>query len=437
MEKILLRILLVLCFLLIITIDGLAQQSKILSRDEAIQLALSQASIVDQAKLSEQSAAEDVKQAKINFLPKFSNSTSFIYTSPGQGFPPATPQTPSFIAANSVYEFITLSGATGELDISGRLRALLKRNQALLQAASSATEATRRTLIRATNETYYTFAFAVEQRRVAEQNLATAKDFEHITELLVQNGESAKVDLTRAHLQTTTRINELEQATAQEQIAANSLKVLIGYDFSQQIEVTSLSSTLPISGELDQFTYDLIAKRPELAQFEFQQQAIEKEIRLARIERRPQLFYSINGGFDSPSLRSHFLQQSSGVSASISLIIPIFDWGLSKSHEKQAQLRLKALDSTKNLALKSFAQDFYTAQIQAQSAEKRIKLLATSIFEAENNLSISIARYRGGEAAILEVTDAQNTLASGRLALNQAIYDYQIAKVRLLQIIGQ
>ncbi len=435
--KSLFRILLVLFFLVIATTSGTAQQTTILSRDEAVQLALTQTSLFEQAKITEQSAAEDVKQAKINFLPKLSNSTSATYTSPSQGLPPGTPPTPSFIAANAVSEFIVLTGASGELDISGRLRALLKRNQALLQAAGAGTEIARRTLVRATNESYYALAFAVEQHRIAEQNLATARDFEHITELLVQNGESAKVDLIRAHLQTTTRINELEQATSQEQIAANSLRVLIGYDFSQPIEVTSLSSTLPISGELNYFTYELIAKRPELAQFEFQQQAIEKEVSLARIERRPQLTYSINGGFDSASLRSRLLQQGSGASASLSLTIPIFDWGLSKSHERQAQLRLKTLQSSKNLALKSFAQDFYAAQIQAQSAEKRIRLLSASILDAENNLAISIARYRGGEAAILEVTDAQNTLAAQRSALNQAIYDYQLAKVRLLQIVGQ
>lgn len=448
------RILLIFSFLFITTVNGLAQTSplqtptqapnsqtnpqvKVLSRDEAVQLALTQASILEQAKLNELSAAEDVKQAKTNFLPKISNSTSFIYTSPSQSLPAGTPQTPSFIAANSVYEFLTLTSASGELDISGRLRTLLKRNQALLQVASAGTEVARRALVRATDETYYGVALTAQQRRVAEQNLAIAKDFEHITELLVKSGESAQVDLTRAHLQTTNRINELEQATAQEQIAANSLRVLIGYDFGQTVEVANLLTTLPIAGELDLFTADLIAKRPELAQFEAQQLAIEKEVRLARAERMPQLFYFFGGGFDSNSLRSKFLQQNSGVSASVSLTVPIFDWGLSKSHEKQAQLRLKVLESNKNLALKAFAQDFYAAQIQAQAAEKRIKLLATSITDAESNLTISIARYRAGEAAILEVTDAQNTLATQRLSLNQAIYDYQLAKVRLLQIVGQ
>jgi len=151
----------------------------------------------------------------------------------------------------------------------------------------------------------------------------------------------------------------------------------------------------------------------------------------------PQLFYGINGGFDSTSLRPQFLQQNSGVSVSVSLTIPIFDWGLSKSHERQAQLRLQTLQSAKTLVLKAFAEDFYAAQIQARTAEKRINLLSTSIVDAENNLALSVARYRAGEAAILEVTDAQNILATQRLSLNQAIYDYQLAKIRLFQVVGQ
>ena len=53
------------------------------------------------------------------------------------------------------------------------------------------------------------------------------------------------------------------------------------------------------------------------------------------------------------------------------------------------------------------------------------------------NLSASAARYNAGEASIVEVTDAQNTLIILRLALYQAIFDYQTARTRLLRAIGR
>jgi outer membrane protein TolC len=56
---------------------------------------------------------------------------------------------------------------------------------------------------------------------------------------------------------------------------------------------------------------------------------------------------------------------------------------------------------------------------------------------AERNLDVSIARYRAGEAPILEVTDAQTTLIAQRTAYYQALFDYQSARARLAQAIGQ
>jgi len=56
---------------------------------------------------------------------------------------------------------------------------------------------------------------------------------------------------------------------------------------------------------------------------------------------------------------------------------------------------------------------------------------------AENNLSASIARYRAGEAQIIEVTDAETTLVTERQAFYQALFDYQVALARLRQAAGR
>ncbi|MBX7221080.1 MAG: TolC family protein [Blastocatellia bacterium] len=407
-----------------------------LSREEAVRLALQQASGFQQAQLAEAAAAEDVKQAKAGFLPKVTHSSSYIYTSPAVGNPPDAPRAPSYIAANSIHEFVGFVGAAGELDVAGRLRTTLKRNRALLAAAGAGTEAARRDLVRATEEAYYTLALAVGNRRLAEQNLEAAEAFERITDLLVKGGEAAPVDLVRAGLQTASRRSEVETARANETGAADGLRILVGFDFGVSFEVGNILEMIPITGELDRFTADLIEQRPELKQLEAERQAAERDIRLARAERLPQLTYFINGGFDAASLHADLLGPASGASATFSLTIPLFDWGVSKSHEQQARLRAKALESAKTVALKAFAQQFYAALAQARSAGKRIGWGVTGVTDAERNVATSIARYRAGEGSILEVTDAQTTLVTQRTALYQAIFDYQTARARLAQTAG-
>ncbi len=408
-----------------------------LTLDEALRLANALSSSFQQVGLNEQIAAEDVRQAQAAFLPRVSAPLSYLYTSPAFGLPPGTPRTPSFLANNGIGEYQAYLNVGGDIDIAGRLRATLAKNRALLAAAHAGTEVARRALAQAVIEAYYGLALATAQRNAAELNLTAAEEFERITSLLFEGGEVASVDLTRAQLQTTARRDELERARANEEVAAGSLRVLVGYDFASPISTTDLALAAPVDSEFQQFKVNDIPRRPEFARFEAQIRAAKQEVRIARADRLPQLSYSILGGFDTDSLRAPRLKEHTGVSAAFSLTIPIFDWGASRSRERQAQLRAQVAEIDRTIALRGFTQQFYAAQAQVSSAATRIRLAGTGITQAQTNLNASIARYRAGEAQIIEVTDAMTALAAQRYALYQAIFDYQTALARLRQATGK
>jgi outer membrane protein TolC len=420
---------------------GLSSQSvrspQPLTLDEALRLANAQSSSFVSAGLNERLAAEDVKQAQAAFLPKVSAPLSYIYTSPALGLAPGTPRLPSFIANNGIGEYQAFVNVAGDLDIAGRLRATLAKNRALLSAAHAGTEVARRALVQAVIEVYYGLALATAQRIAAEENLIAAEEFERITSLLLSGGEVSSVDLTRAQLQMIARRDELEKARANEEVAAGSLRVLVGYDFTQPITTTDLALAAPVAADVQQFSANDISRRPEFTQFEMQLRAAQQEVRIARADRLPQLSYSINGGFDTDSVKGPRLKEHSGVSAAFSLTIPIFDWGASKSRERQARLRAQIAENERAMALRGFTQQFYAAKAQVTAAAVRIRLAGDGVTQAQSNLSASIARYRAGEAQIIEVTDALTTLAAQRTALYQALFDYQTALARLRQAAGQ
>jgi outer membrane protein TolC len=347
------------------------------------------------------------------------------------GLPPGEPRGPSFVSADGIGVYDALVNVSGDFDIAGRLRATLAKNRALLAAAHAGAEVARRELAQAVIEAYYGLALANVQVRAAETNLDAAKEFENITSLLLSGGEVASVDLTRAQLQTLARRDELEKARGNEAVAAGSLRVLVGYDFARPISTTDLALTLPIGSEYQQFKAEDVSRRPEFTQLDQQLRAAQQEIRIARADRRPSLSYSVNGGFDTDSLKSPRLKEHTGVSAGISFSIPIFDWGASRSRETQARLRVEVAENERTLALRGFTQQFYAAQAQAANAAARINLAREGVTKAQDNVAASIARYRAGEAPIVEVTDAQTTLVERRNALYQAIFDYQTALARL------
>ncbi len=415
----------------------LAPIAGLLTLDDALRRANALSSSFQQAGISEKIAAEDVRQAQAAFLPRVTAPLSYLYTSPALGLPPGTPRAPSFIANNAISEYPVYLEVSGDFDIAGRLRATIAKNRALLEAAHAGTEVARRALAQAVIDAYYGLALATAQRSAAELNLAAAEEFEHITSLLLSGGEIASVDLTRAQLLTLTRRNEMEIARANEEVAGGSLRVLIGYDFAQPISTTDLALAAPVDSEYQQFKVNDVSRRPEFAQFEAQLRAAKQDIRIARADRLPQLSYFMLGGFDTDSLKPVRLKEHTGVSAAFTLTIPIFDWGASKSRERQAQLRAQIAENERTIALRGFTQQFYAAQIQVSSAATRIRLAGAGVIQAQSNLNASIARYRAGEAQIIEVTDALTTLAGQRFALYQAIFDYQTALARLRQATGQ
>lgn len=408
-----------------------------LSVDDALRLANAQASTFQTAVINERIAAEDVRQAQAAFLPKVSTPLSYIYTSPARGLPPGEPRVPSFVSADGIGVTDALVNVAGDFDIAGRLRASLSRSRALLAAAHAGTEAARRVLAQAVIEAYYGLALANAQRRAAEGNLAAAEEFEQITSLLLSGGEVAALDLTRAHLQTLTRRDELEQARANEEVAAGGLRVFVGYEFSRPINTTDLALALPIDSNLQQFKAEDVSRRPEFIQLEQQLRAAHEEIRIARADRLPSLSYSINGGFDTDSLKAPRLKQHSGMSAEITLSVPIFDWGSTRSRERQARLRVDLAENERTIALRGFTQQFYAARAQVESSATRIALAREGVAKAQDNVNASVARYRAGEAPIVEVTDAQTTLVEQRNALYQGIFDYQTALARLKQATGR
>src|ERR1044072_7457834 len=390
-------------------ITATPQTVPVVTLDDALRLSAPQSSTLPDAQLNERSGEEEIKQARAAFLPKVSAPLSYIYTTPALGLPPGELRGPSFVTSDGIGVYEGLVNVSGELDLAGKLRATMAKNRALLVAAHFGAEVARRALNQAVIEAYYGAALAIAQVRGAEQNLRAAEEFEHITSVLVGGGEVAPVDLTRAPLQTIERRDELERARANEAVSGGALRVLIGYDFTRPLLTSDLLLAVPVDTQFQQFTPADISRRPKFAQLEATLRAAKEEVRIARADRMPSLSYSINGGFVTDSIKAPRLREHSGASAAISLNIPIFDWGATRSRERQARLRVQVADNERALAERGFTQQYYAALAQANAAPARVRLAGAPTTLAQTTLDCSMARYRAGEAQIIEVTDAQTT----------------------------
>lgn len=401
-----------------------------LSLADATQRALQQASAYQQALSDEQVAELEVTQARAALRPKIRDLSSVTYNKPLTSHS----TDPSFIAQNASREYQSLIGAEGSFDFG--LRAAVRRSRDLLAAAHAGTEVARRELLRSVRESYFGLALATAKRRAAEESLAAAEELEKITALQHEYGEVPDVDAIRARLQTAQRRDDLEQARVQETITNAALRVLVGHQPDEPLAVSSLTAE-PSMTDIERLTPVSIMQRPQLVQAAAQQRAASEDIAVARAERLPSLTYSADEGFDSPSLQTDEIRQHSGYLITASLRIPIFDWGTARARQRQAEIRAESAARQLTLTQREVEQQDFRSREEAASAVRRATNARSAVADARRNVDISIARYRAGEAPILEVTDALTTLAQQRLNLQQALFDFEVARAQLQEAAGQ
>jgi outer membrane protein len=397
--------------------------------EQAVQLALQNASFYRQAQVDERIAKEDVRQARTAFLPQFSIPLTYIGTTSSRFRLSDEPLTFSLLSASAINETSAFINASGTIDLSGRLRAALSRSRAQLIAARAGTLIARRTLAISTVDAYYGLALARQKRRLADETLALAEAFVKIAENLQTRGEGVETDVLRARSAALLRRDELEQARAAESAAMDLLRVLTGVDFATHIAHPLLTDDLPTVNDFQGYTEELLKSRPELGQMDALKRAALEDARIARRELWPELSYSLNGGFDAPDFRP--LTRYSGGQAIISLNIPVFNWGASKSRERQARLRAESLALQRESTLQQLRQEFYTARANALSAIERARMTRAATEAAQQSLTLSFAAYRLKKGTMLEVIDAQANYAEARLAYYQAIADYRTNRIRL------
>jgi outer membrane protein len=274
-----------------------------LSVEQAVTLALDNATSLRQAEFDEQIAGEDVKQARAGLLPQISMPLTYWGTTPSTVRQPGDPLTFSFAASSAINETLGFVSVNGTIDIAGKLRAELQRSRALLAAAHAGTMAARRNLVLATIDTYYVLALTRQRRRLADEALALAEGLASVTEEQQKRGAASETDVLRTRSAARSRRDEFAQTQLAESLAMSQLRVLTGLDYATYITVVRLSNSVPQLMDFLGYREDTIMLRPELAQLDAQKRAALADARAARRERWPQLTYSLNGGFDAANFK--------------------------------------------------------------------------------------------------------------------------------------
>ncbi len=304
----------------------------------------------------------------------------------------------------------------------GRTRNLIESSQFRAQAQDQASETTRADIVLATTRAYFAVLRATAVLNVARQTVAARQLVsEQVTALEANRLKStldvsfANVNLADARLLLASAENELHSTEAE-------LAAAMGLPAQTQFALSEEAMPPAPSPQVDPLIQQAMQNRPELKDARLQQIAAE---RFAKAEHA--LYYPSIGAAGTMGLApvAEAAVPSRYGAAGVNVNIPVFNGGLFKARETEAELRAQAAAQSANDLANRITRDVRVAYLAQQTAYQRLSLTNQLLQQAQLALDLSQSRYALGLSSIVELSQAQLNLTSAQIAVASAKYDYQ------------
>ena len=377
-------------------------------------------------------AHQDKVQARAALLPSVNYNTQFLYTQPN-GTPSGV-----FIANNSVHEYLSQGNAHETINLAGGQIHDLRRTRALEAAARAKLEVASRGLVVTVAQNYYGAAVAQRKYATAQTAFAEAERFLKISRDLERSGEVAHSDAIKAQIQFNDRERGLQDAKLAMENARMTLAVILFPNYEQNFTVADDLDLAPALPPFEEIKTLASKSNPELAAGTATLAAANAEVWSARSAHFPTLSMDYWYGIDSDhfAVRNPDQTRNLGYAAAATLEIPIWSWGATQSKVKQAELNRDRTKIELSFTQRQIAANLQSFYREAETSRAQLGLLQQSFELASEGLRLTTLRYQAGEATVLEVVDAQNTLSQAHDVYDDAQARYRVAIAELQTLTG-
>jgi outer membrane protein len=424
---------------LCVSAAALAQDSRVITYDEAIRIALEQNADLKQTQNAARLGELDVRQARNQFLPNLNLSVQG-----GQ----------SFGRSFSESEGTTIDTDAQSANINVNSGVTLFdgfSNVASLRAAKLAGQASRLDVTRGRETVVFTVASDYlaliqqqEQLRVQRENLSAQSDLEQQVQTYVDAGARTIADLYQQQANVAGARLALVQAERASELAKVDLIDALQLDPRGAYEFEPpAAEAIAAAGERPALTSlmdQALLKRADLTAEKARVDAADQQVRVARGELWPTVSLSAGYGSSynsaSDSAFSDQLDQRRGGAIGLSVSIPIFDRGNARIDTRRAEIaadnariNLQSLHNSVGLQVRRAYLDFRSADEQLTAAQAQQKA-------AQLALEAVMDRYSAGAATLVEVSQARATQVQAASAAISARYGALFQRTLLDYYVG-
>ncbi len=406
-----------------------------LSLEQAIEMALSENYNVDIVELDQRMADQAVYRSNAGFGPviDWNGNIGGTVNNVNQNFLDGR-QVNRFGRSISPNTNINL-GMT--LYDGGRMQATLKRLQKISESVSVESQLTLQDLVTDVMTTYYNVELQKARVEYLDTIIGYYEDRLQITEERWHVGRGSKIDFLQSSTDLNAQLSERSVAQNLLRNAKVALNNLLNRDLNTAFEVTE-SGLLNNAYDLNQLIENAQSENRELIMLDRLREISELQVEEITSTEKPTISLRSTLGYSYSNTNAGFLLSNSNASfnTGVSAIWNIFDGHHRKNQTTIARLNTERIDRQHDLLEQQILTDLTQAYNQFTADQELLAFEIANEELAQENLTISIEKFRLGDSSILEVNEAQRTYNIALNRLVNAEFNVKISELELLRLSG-
>lgn len=280
---------------------------------------------------------------------------------------------------------------------------------------------------------FYNVYTAKNNLEISQAELKDAQQNYEIIKNKVEADLSARDELFQAELNLATAVSTVDNRKVSLENAKDDLKKILGIDIDTDFDITAEISAKPVKIDMLTAINNALGSRLELRQREISR--ISQDIQMKQIKEMNSLDgnLSLSLGItgDNENFKDIYSHPTNNPRVSLSLSIPIFDWGERRARIKAQELAIKMFDMDTEEERKTIELAVRKSCRSLRNLEAQISIAEQSVKNAQMTYDLNAERYRNGELTGMEMNQFQTQLSNQKMSYVSTLINYKLELLNL------
>jgi outer membrane protein TolC len=315
---------------------------------------------------------------------------------------------------------------------SGKVRTAIKLAQVGAGEKEAAIGTARQQVSFKVFKAFHDWLLADENLALLQQTYEQRRQHLDMARKRQEQGVATEIDVLRSQVDVSNLEPALIRSENSIKIARSVLNTLIMVDVDAPTRIDGRLEHRPIPlPDLLESQHRAQENRPELIVARRQLEEAQLLLKLAQAQNKLSVDLDARYGYSVRDPKNLFLYDFSRWSLNVNFKRTFYDGGRKAGQVIQANARIRSARENLSLLESNALLGVKSAHDELQSSARAIESARLNVTQADRVWRMMQANYQYGAATTLDVQDAQTALVVANNSLNQATYDYEMAKARL------